>query len=146
MNRLFALVGTAFTFALGLAIGMMLVPPPEAGSGHNHDHSAALELTAGTDTPALDFDLMKDPASGWNIHLHLINFTFSPENASTSNVAGEGHGHTYVSDVRTARLYGDWCHISQLRSGDRVTITLNSNDHSEISVDGKKLAITKTVP
>lgn len=146
MNRLFALVGTAFTFAIGLAVGMMLVPPAEEGSGHHHDHSATMELAADGTAPALDFDLVPDPASGWNIHVHTANFAFAPENASAPHVDGEGHAHIYVNDVKTARLYGEWFHIAELSTGDRVTITLNNNDHSEISVGGEKLSVTKTVP
>lgn len=146
MKRLLTLATTLFTFAVGMAVGMLLVPPPSGESAHSHDHSTTTDIAAGDGAPALDFDLMKDPASGWNIHLHLANFNLAPQNASTANVDGEGHGHIYVNDIKVARLYSDWFHLADLSPGDAVTITLNSNDHSEISVGGEKLAVTKTVP
>lgn len=115
---------------------------PEAH--HAHDHSKLVELSAGPTAPTLDFSLHKDAVGGWNLHISTTNFRFAPENVNLSNRPGEGHAHIYIQGNKLARVYSSWFHIPKLPAGTiMITVTLNSNDHSTLSVEKKPLSLTK---
>ena len=116
------------------------------GEMKHHDHGAALTLPAGPGAPALKVHIVADPVSGWNLHVMADNFRFAPDRAGFDHVAGEGHAHVYVNGGKLARLYGPWMHIGQLPEGDvEVKVTLNSNDHRLLAVDGVPVAHTVSV-
>ncbi|WP_281994378.1 hypothetical protein [Ruegeria faecimaris] len=124
--------------------------PSLHGASHTetmaHDHSTALNLPAGADAPTLDIALTQDPMSGWNLHVMPKNFTFAPQNASTADLAGEGHAHVYINGEKLARLYGSWMHLDQLPKGEvEVSVSLNSNSHSPLSVDNVPVRAAVTV-
>ncbi len=74
------------------------------------------------------------------------NFRFSPENASTADVPGEGHAHVYVNGTKLARLYGNWMHIGDLPKGEvEVSVSLNANSHSPLMVDDEPVSAMVTV-
>ena len=103
----------------------------------SHDHSSAVNLPAGADAPGLEIKLTKDPMAGWNLQVIPQNFRFSPENASTADINGEGHAHVYINGTKLGRLYGNWLHIGELPKGDvEVKVSLNANSHSALLVDG----------
>ena len=84
---------------------------------------------------------MRDPASGWTLHVITENFTFSPQNASRDHVPGEGHAHVYINGVKLGRFYGPWVHLDNLPEGEvTVEVTLNANDHRPLAVSGVPLA------
>lgn len=117
-----------------------------AHDGMGHAHGEMLSLPANTDAPSLDMMIMPDPVSGWNLHVMTTNFEFSPQNASLDHVAGEGHAHVYVNGTKLARLYGPWMHIGTLSLGENViAVTLNSNDHRQLAVDGQALKVEQTI-
>ena len=106
---------------------------PEAHDAH--DHSKLVELGTGSTAPTLNFSLNKDGIGGWNLHISTTNFRFAPENVNSLNQPGEGHAHIYVQGKKLARIYSPWFHISRLPPGKvLITVTLNSNDHSTLSV------------
>lgn len=105
---------------------------------HGHDHSKTLSVPSGANPPSLKIEVTPDPMSGWNLHVMPSNFRFSPENASKAHVEGEGHAHVYVNGRKLARLYGSWMHLDHLPAGDvTIRVTLNTNDHLQLAVDGK---------
>lgn len=109
-------------------------------------HGAMLSLPAGPTAPTLQMMVMPDPETGWNLHITTENFQFAPENASRDHVDGEGHAHVYVNGKKIARHYGPWMHIADLEPGEHViAVTLNSNDHRELGVDGKSLKVEQTI-
>lgn len=118
----------------------------DAHDGKGQEHGEMLSLPARPDAPTLKMVAMPDPASGWNLHIMTTNFRFSPENASRDHVDGEGHAHVYVNGQKLARIYGAWMHIADLPVGDNViAVTLNSNDHRELGVDGQALKVEQTI-
>ena len=79
-----------------------------------------------------DFSVEKDMMSGWNLSFETENFKFSPENASTKHVDGQGHAHLYVDGKKITRLYGGQFYIDDLAPGDhQIRVSLNTNDHQE---------------
>lgn len=118
-----------------------------------HDHSqhqhAALDIKSFGDktlVPALDFEITADAISGWNIHITTENFVFSPERINQPATAGEGHAHIFVDGYKFSRLYSPWHHLKNLSPGKHtVTITLNANDHSTWSHQGKAISASKTI-
>jgi len=124
--------------------------PAHHGGAHAealaHDHSTAVNLPAGPDAPGLEIALIQDPMAGWNLHVIPQNFRFSPENASAADKDGEGHAHVYINGEKLARLYGNWMHIPDLPKGEvEVSVSLNANSHSPLTVDNVPVNAAVTV-
>lgn len=145
-------------FAIGLVFGGGIGFAIAAGNGitfdgHDHEdpahhgaaehamaHDAALDL-APDGAPSVEVMVTPDPMAGYNLHVMTQNFAFSPQNASTEHVAGEGHAHVYVNGVKLGRLYANWMHIDSLPKGTvTIDVTLNSNDHRPLAVDGAMIS------
>ncbi len=118
----------------------------DGGDGNGHMHTEPVEVPDGVPDPSVDIRLFEDPKAGWNLQVQVTNFLFAPERASTANVWGEGHAHLYIDDVKVGRLYTEWFHISGLEVGDHtVKVTLNTNDHTDMTVDGAMVADFETI-
>ena len=136
--------GIGFTIAAGNGVTFDGHDHATGHNGDGHDHSAvkSIDLPASDAAPTLAVQVFKDPASGWTLQIQKTNFTFAPQNASTADVTGEGHAHLYVNGDKVARIYADWFHIDHLPEGDvLVEVTLNANNHSQLSVDGVPLRV-----
>ena len=73
--------------------------------GHVAMNHGILDISQDTILPQIEkLTLIKDPMSGWNIHLAVNNFRFAPENASEPHRQGEGHAHLYINGNK-ARFY-----------------------------------------
>ena len=113
-----------------------------AQHGAMHQHGSAMEVASA----GLSIDLRADPMGGWTLHIEPEDFRFAPEHASGPHVPGEGHAHVYVNGEKIARAYGPWLHIASLPPGRVVVmVSLNTNDHRPISVDGKPLEASVSV-
>ena len=109
-----------------------------------HDHSQTVEAEG--PAPTLMIHVTKDPVAGWNLHVMTTNFVFAPERSGASHVPGEGHAHLYANGTKIARLYGPWFHIDSLPAGEvEIEVTLNTNDHSGIAVDGTPVRESMTL-
>ena len=110
-----------------------------AGMDHEMMHDTPLEVDA-TDAPTLAIALSPDPMAGYNLHVMVENFEFSPQRASLAHAKGQGHAHVYVNGTKQGRLYGPWVHLDALPSGEVVVeVTLNSNTHQPLAVNGKPI-------
>ncbi|MEP1327278.1 hypothetical protein [Pseudophaeobacter sp.] len=111
-----------------------------------HNHTKAINFPAGPEAPGLEVAVIKDRMAGWNLQVVPHNFRFAPENASSLDNPGEGHAHVYVNGSKLARLYGTWMHLSELPKGKvEVKVSLNTNSHSTLTVDGKAVDASVTV-
>ena len=118
----------------------------EGGMDHSTMDHGTLEVGDTENVPSIDIAVHKDLKSGWNVEMQTENFRFAPEHASSEHVAGEGHAHVYVDDVKLNRVYSDWYHISHLESGEHeIRVTLNANSHDELTVGGKILEDTQKI-
>ena len=161
MSRLWILVGAGIGFVAGFGASMFLHQKPvtqaatqhaahhasqgqAAGEQQQHDHMKIVSLPAGSDAPAMDFHLVKDPIEGWNLHIETRNFRFAPENVNSPNQSREGHAHVYINGEKFARVYAPWFHIAALPvKVGYITVTLNTNDHSTLAVGDNSLTLTK---
>ncbi|APE45562.1 hypothetical protein BOO69_17235 [Sulfitobacter alexandrii] len=161
MNRTLALFviglifggGLGFAFAAGNGITFdghdHADPAHHAGMAHDSgDHAAQhetpIELSA-ENAPEVRIAVTPDPMAGYNLHVMVENFEFSPENASRDHRPGQGHAHVYANGVKLGRIYGAWTHLDGLPEGNvDIEVTLNSNDHHPLVVGGKPVsAITR---
>ncbi len=118
---------------------------PHEGMDHAMMHDQPIEVDAAT-APTLAITMTKDPMAGYNLHVVTENFTFDPQNASTTPVNGRGHAHVYANGVKLGRLYGPWMHLDKLPEGDvEIKVTLNSNDHRPLAVNGTPISASATV-
>lgn len=161
MDRSLALLAIGLVFGGG--IGFVIAAANGVTlDGHDHDghntastehaehaghaHGNMLSLPTGSDAPKLDITVVKDPMSGWNLHVKTENFRFAPDRASLSHVAGEGHAHVYVNGAKFARLYGPWMHIAALPEGSvKIEVALNTNDHRPFAIDDVPVSATVTI-
>jgi len=150
MQRSLALLLIGLFFGGG--IGFLLAASNGAtldGHDHGHDvdtaqidhgdhsvhHATTVSVAANENAPTLAIALHQDPMAGWNLEVITTNFRFAPEHASMDNVDGEGHAHVYINGEKLGRLYSSWMHIGALPKGEvTVTVSLNANNHSPLSV------------
>jgi hypothetical protein len=160
MNRSLSLfaIGLVFGGGIGFAIaagngvtfdghdhGAMVSGMDHGNMDHAMMHDAPVEVPA-TDAPQVTLKVMPDPMAGYNLHLQIDNFTFSPERASLANVTGEGHAHVYINGEKLGRLYSPWMHIDGLPKGEvEVKVTLNTNDHRPLAVNGTPVSATQMI-
>ena len=116
-----------------------------ATAGHAMNHDTPLEVNA-NDAPTLDIAVSKDPMSGYNLHVMVTDFEFSPEQASRAHANGQGHAHVYVNGEKQGRVYGPWVHLASLPKGEvTVEVTLNSNNHQPLSLNGTPIKASTIV-
>lgn len=144
-------------FAIGLLLGgglgfFLAAANNVALDGHRHPaadsagHGGTIDLPADPGAPTLDFRVERDAASGWNLHILTTGFRFAPERANAPHRPGEGHAHVYLDGKKIARLYGPWFHLGALPPGKvTLSVTLNANDHSALTVAGRPLRAEKTI-
>lgn len=109
----------------------------QSSTEHNHEMFEVDSASA----PVLDISLKPDAKSGYNLHLAVDKFTFSPENAGGSHNDNEGHAHLYINGEKITRLYGPDHYIGELPEGENIVmVTLNTNDHKDYAVNGEPVA------
>lgn len=145
--------GIGFTTAAGYGVtfdGHDHADPAHHGAGHGGSDHAMMHDTPlavpAADAPQVAIEVSRDAMAGYNLHVMTQNFAFSPRNASSANVTGEGHAHVYVNGEKLSRLYGSWMHLASLPKGEvLVEVTLNTNDHRPLAVDGAVISASQTL-
>ena len=109
-------------------------------------HTHVMMDVPSENAPTVDLIVTEDPKAGYNLQILTENFEFAPERASTDHIEGQGHAHVYVDDVKINRVYGEWYHIPSLEPGEhQIKVTLSTNNHKDISVDGKMVVDIETI-
>lgn len=129
----------------GHAIEATTIVTEVARDAMHHNHAAKGLAAEGAPTVTITH-VHEDPATvGKDQHklalvIETTNWAWAPEHASGDHVDGEGHAHVYLDGVKLGRLYGEAYHIGGVCSGEHtVKVTLNSNDHSDLTVDGETI-------
>lgn len=134
----------------GHAIEATTIVTEEAKDGMHHQHAAKELAAQGAPTVSITH-VHEDPTTiGKDRHklallVETTNWQWAPERASSDHVDGEGHAHVYLDGVKLGRLYGEAYHIGDVCSGEHtIQVTLNSNDHSDLHVDGQPIMAEQT--
>ncbi|MFF4323914.1 hypothetical protein [Streptomyces sp. NPDC001568] len=111
------------------------------GTGHR------LREVPAQGAPEVRLTARPDSEDGWNLHLALTNFRFTPDSAGGGALPGAGHAHLELDGRKLARVYGPWFHLpaAQVPQGPHtLTVRLYADDHTAWAVAGK--AIEAAVP
>ena len=133
---------------IGLIIGILLtnfsniykdkIDSAKTNSSHEMTSHNTLSIDTNLPIPEVSIEAFADKMDGYNIHIITPNYIFTPEKVNQEPNQGEGHAHIYVNDVKVARVYSEWFHLSssKLQEGEnKVKVTLNANDHSEWTIN-----------
>lgn len=117
-----------------LSVPQMPPAPKEVGQ---------VEAQAGM---SVKISLEPDPLGGANLMVMPQGFRFAPAKVNAPNVAGEGHPHVYVNEVRLGRVYSPYLHLGKLAPGmNEVRVTLNANMHQEYVRNGETIEAVATI-
>ena len=111
-------------------------------SGHSH----ALETVEAENHMSVSLRVEQDAIEGGNLYVETDGFTFAPQDAGGSHVAGQGHAHVYVNGVKVGRIYGEALQLGNLAAGENeVQVTLNANNHAAYTIDGEAVKATTVI-
>lgn len=80
------------------------------------------------DAPTVRAEARPDGEGGWNVHLTVERFRFTPESTGGAALPGRGHARLLVDGREFTRLYGPWGYIP---AGARtLTVRLHADDHT----------------
>lgn len=117
------------------------------GMEHDRGHShGTMEVSSDLPVPAVELVASEDAVQGWNLETKVTNFSYVPEDVNQTSLQSEGHAHLYVNGEKIARLYGPWYYLSDLPAGsNEVKVTLNTNDHKDLTRNGEVISDTVTI-
>ncbi|MEU6015919.1 hypothetical protein ABZ826_18220 [Streptomyces sp. NPDC047515] len=113
-------------------IGRLLAA--DDGSGHR------LREVDAKGAPEVTVAVRPDSEDGWNVHLSVRNFRFTPDSVGGAALLGRGHARLFLDGRPLARVYGPWYHLpaSLVRGaggGTGLTARLYADDHTAWAVD-----------
>ncbi|WP_225804281.1 hypothetical protein [Streptomyces sp. NK15101] len=108
--------------------------PARDESGHR-----LRELPA-ADAPTVRAEARPDSEGGWNVHLTVERFRFTPESTGGAAPPGRGHARLLVDGREAARLYGPWGHVPP--GAHTLTVRLHADDHTVWAVAGTPVQTT----
>ncbi|MFD8231917.1 hypothetical protein ACFV20_08480 [Streptomyces sp. NPDC059696] len=100
------------------------------------------------DAPGVGIEVQPDAAGGWDVHLTLRNFRFSPDGAAARPVAGRGLARLFVDDRPVARLRTPAHRLDTRlvpRGTHRVTARLYADDGTVWAVEGEPVESTADI-
>lgn len=111
------------------------------GAGHR------LRQVDAEGAPEVAVAVRPDSEDGWNVHLSVRNFRFTPDSVGGGALLGRGHARLFLDGHPLARLYGPWFHLpeSLIRSagsGTELTARLYADDHTAWAVGSTPVQAT----
>ncbi|MFJ2860339.1 hypothetical protein [Streptomyces sp. NPDC087215] len=97
------------------------------------------ELPA-ADAPTVRAETVPDSEGGWNVHLTVERFRFTPESTGGGALPGRGHARLLVDGRETGRLYGPWGYVPP--GAHTLTVRLHADDHTVWAVAGAPVQTT----
>ncbi|MFC9385431.1 hypothetical protein [Streptomyces venezuelae] len=92
------------------------------------------------EAPTVRAEARPDSEGGWNVHLTVERFRFTPESTGGAALPGRGHARLLVDGRETARLYGPWGHVPA--GAHTLTVRLHADDHTVWAVSGTPVQAT----
>ncbi|MFF5976319.1 hypothetical protein ACFY7C_32915 [Streptomyces sp. NPDC012769] len=104
------------------------------GSGHR------LREVPAAGAPTVRIEARPDSEGGWNVHLVVERFRFTPDSTGGAALPGRGHARLHLDGRETARAYAPWAHVP---AGARtLTVRLHADDHTAWAVAGRPVEAT----
>lgn len=130
--------GTSHEQATG-DTGLLLAA--DDGDGHR------LRRVAAEGAPEVTLDVRADSQDGWNVHLSVRNFRFTPDSVGGAALLGRGHARLLLDGHPLARVYGAWFHLPEALvrgagGGTRLTARLYADDHTAWAVGSAPIQAT----
>lgn len=118
--------------------------PVQAGhtqpvTGDSHPSGGHMDHGPVESSVPINLDVTAEVAGNGGIHVAIKTegWRWAPEEVNGPNSEGAGHAHIYADGVKLSRVYGGYHYIPSLEPGAReIRVTLNSNDHSELTWQG----------
>lgn len=100
--------------------------------------------------PEISVAVRPDSEDGWNVHLSVRHFRFTPDSVGGAALLGRGHARLFLDGHPLARVYGTWFHLPQslLRAaggGTRLTARLYADDHTAWAVGSAPVQAVATL-
>ncbi|MGW1409256.1 hypothetical protein [Streptomyces sp. NPDC002403] len=133
--------GTSHEQAVG-GVGRLLAA--DDGSGNR------LRQVDAEGAPAVTVAVRPDSEDGWNVHLSVRNFRFTPDSVGGAALPGRGHARLFLDGHPLARVYGSWFHLpaSLVRAaggGTGLTARLYADDHTAWAVNSTPVQATASL-
>lgn len=92
-------------------------------------------------------EVLKEPMDmGYNLHVIMKNWKFTPEKVGETYQANQGHIHVYIDGKKAGRMYSDWFYLGKLSKGvHKIAITINGDDHTAITLNNKMIGEEKKI-
>ncbi|MFD3944042.1 hypothetical protein [Streptomyces sp. NPDC058579] len=154
MRRAGALAGVVLVVVLtATGCGGRATTHHKPGTSHQEATGGSGTLLAATDeaghrlrevpaegAPAVRVEVRPDSEGGWNIHVTVGRFRFTPESVGGAAIPGRGHARLLVDGKEAGRAYGPWHHVPP--GARSVTVRLHADDHTVWAVAGKPVEAT----
>lgn len=93
-----------------------------------------------TGAPAVRIEARPDSEGGWNVHLLVERFRFTPESTGAAALPGRGHARLLLDGREATRAYGPWAHVPA--AARTLTARLYADDHTAWAVAGRPVETT----
>ena len=118
----------------------------DSHGGHDHNGGTSPELIASAAPVSVRISADVEDNSGVNVRIMADGWRWAPELVDQEHTPGAGHGHIYVDGEKIARVFGSDYHIGELTPGrHEIRVTLNTNNHGELTHNGQKVEAITTV-
>nr|WP_185302960.1 hypothetical protein [Streptomyces finlayi] len=111
------------------------------GTGHR------LRQVDAAGAPGVTLSARSDSEEGWNIHLTVRAFRFTPDSVGGAALPGRGHARLFLDGRPLTRMYGAWHHlpatlVRAAGGSGSLTARLYADDHTAWAVGGKPIQTT----
>ena len=127
--------------------------PSDGGGMRSSESSSAMDHGSADHGPIestvpveVDIATEWDGAGGLHISIETEGWRWAPEEVNGDNSPGAGHAHVYVDGEKVGRIYGSYHYLPSLEPGrHEVRVALNTNEHNELTWQGRPLEASTTV-
>ncbi|WP_443069264.1 hypothetical protein [Streptomyces sp. NBC_01362] len=101
--------------------------------------------------PSVTVAVRPDSEDGWNVHLTVRNFRFTPDSVGGAALLGRGHARLFLDGHPLARVYGSWYHLPASlvrgsgKGGTELTARLYADDHTAWAVNSAPVQATTSL-
>lgn len=122
---------------------------PDAATSDEISASNTVEV-ADAPLPTLNLEVVKDPATGWNLRVDVAHFRLAPEHASGEHVMREGTLELFVDGENRGRLYDPWYYLPPFDVGvtpdPEIRVELRTNDRRIYTHQGAPIGASGHLP